>query len=133
MLYLLDTNAMSDLMRGSQLRQWLSTLPTDAQVVTCPIVRGEILFGISRLPEGRRRADLEERARFYFEVIPTQPLTPGVAEHYAAIKGRLERSGSLIDENDLWIASTACHLGATLVTRDRDFSRIAGLSVLGPT
>ncbi|HUE24770.1 MAG TPA: PIN domain-containing protein [Bryobacteraceae bacterium] len=35
-----------------------------------------------------------------------------------------------LDENDLWIAATAISLGATLVSRDRDFEGIEGLRVL---
>ncbi len=40
MIYLLDTNAVSDLMReNSPVQQWLSKLEPEAQVVICPIVR----------------------------------------------------------------------------------------------
>jgi predicted nucleic acid-binding protein len=31
--------------------------------------------------------------------------------------------------NDLWIAATSIDLGAVLVTRDADFSRVAGLVI----
>ena len=48
---------------------------------------------------------------------------------YAAIKRTREERGLALDENDLWIAATASALGATLVTRDRDFSSVAGLLV----
>ena len=33
----------------------------------------------------------------------------------------------MLDENDLWIAATAAALAATLVTRDKDFTRVPGL------
>jgi hypothetical protein len=33
--------------------------PAD-RVVTCAIVRGEVLFGISKLPAGKRRTELEQ-------------------------------------------------------------------------
>jgi predicted nucleic acid-binding protein len=45
------------------------------------------------------------------------------------VKLARERAGRAIDDNDLWIASTALALGATLVTRDSDFQGIDGLSV----
>lgn len=38
----------------------------------------------------------------------------------------------MLDENDLWIAATAMSIGATLVSRDRDFRGIDGLSVIAP-
>jgi predicted nucleic acid-binding protein len=60
--YLLDTNATSDLMRASQrIENWMAKLSQDDRVVTCTIVRGEVLFGIARLPAGRRRAEATTR------------------------------------------------------------------------
>jgi predicted nucleic acid-binding protein len=60
MTYLLDTNAISDLMRAApRIENWMAGLEEDDRVVTCTIVRGEVLFGIGKLPEGRRRAELE--------------------------------------------------------------------------
>jgi predicted nucleic acid-binding protein len=63
MLYLLDTNVISGLMqKRPEIRGRLSSLGPSHDIVTCPIVRGEILFGIERLPDGRRRQQLAERA-----------------------------------------------------------------------
>ena len=57
--YLL-TNAISDLMRApAQVENWMAGLDPGDRVVTCSIVRGEILFGIARLPTGKRRTELE--------------------------------------------------------------------------
>ena len=51
MTYLLDTNAISDLMRAApRIENWLAGLDQADRVVTCTIIRGEILFGIARLP-----------------------------------------------------------------------------------
>jgi predicted nucleic acid-binding protein len=62
--YLLDTNAISDLIRGAAgIESWLSSAGQEDRVVTCAIVRGEVLFGIAKLPEGKRRRGLEERVR----------------------------------------------------------------------
>lgn len=42
----------------------------------------------------------------------------------------LERKGTPIGANDLWIAAHALSLGLTLVTRNaREFSRVEGLRV----
>ena len=58
MTYLLDTNAIGDLMRAvPEIENWMAALDADDRVVICTIVRGEILFGIGKLPEGRRRAE----------------------------------------------------------------------------
>ena len=50
MVYLLDTSAISHLMReDARMTSWLSSLPGEDRVVTCTIARGEILFGLGRL------------------------------------------------------------------------------------
>ncbi len=59
MIYLLDTNAISALMReDTRMGSWLSSLLADDRAVINTITRGEILFGLGRLPQGRRRAEL---------------------------------------------------------------------------
>jgi len=65
-IYLLDTNAISALMRAdTALASWLSSLGADERVVTCAIVRGEILFGIERLAPGGDALNWKERLRGY--------------------------------------------------------------------
>jgi predicted nucleic acid-binding protein len=129
--YLLDTNAISDLMRAApRIETWMGALLSGDRVVTCPIVRGEILFGIARLPPGRRRTELEEAGRRILSAVPCEPIPERAAEFYAAVKLAHQQRGLTLDENDLWIATTALALGATLVSRDSDFRRLDGLSVL---
>ena len=103
--------------------------PSD-RVVICPIIRGEVLFGIARLPAGKRRIRLEEASRRRLAVLPCEPIPEGAADHYAALKLVRQQRGLTLDENDLWVAATALALGATLVSRDRDFEGIDGLKVV---
>ena len=102
--------------------------PTD-QVGVCPVVRGEILHGLARLPPGQRKQDLHAKAAALFGVIPCQPITESVADQYAEVKLARQKQGLALDENDLWIAASARQAGATLVTRDTDFRQIEGLRV----
>jgi len=130
-IYLLDTNAISDLMRGSlRIENWMAGLDRRDRVVTCAIVRGEILFGIARLPSGRRRAELEETSRQFLAALRCEPVPERAADFYAAVKLARHQRGLALDENDLWVAATALALGATLVSRDGDFGNIDGLSVV---
>jgi predicted nucleic acid-binding protein len=132
-IYLLDTNAISVLMRVDiRMAAWLSSIEVDDRVVICTITRGEILFGLERLPSGRRRTELEEKAENPFAVIPCEPIGPAVANRYATVKTAQERRGFPLDENDLWIAATALTMEATLVSRDRDFQAIEGLTLVDP-
>jgi predicted nucleic acid-binding protein len=102
--------------------------PTDI-VAICLIVRGEILYGIRKLPTSRRRDELLGQAAPLFDALPCEAVPEGAAEHYADVKIARERVGLVLDENDLWMAATVLAIGAVLVTRDRDFQRIGGLIV----
>lgn len=134
MIYLLDTNAVSDLMRGSpRIETWMEGLEQSDRVVTCTIVRGEILFGIARLPPGKRRTELEATGRDFLSAIRCEPVPAQAADSYARIKFTRQQGGLTLDENDLWVAATAVALGATLVSRDSDFGHIEGLAVLALT
>ena len=131
MTFLLDTNAISDLMRGvTRIENWMAGLDQADRVVTCTIVRGEILFGIGRLAPGKRRAELEETGRQFLAAIRCEPVPERAADFYATLKLARQQRGLTLDENDLWVAATALALGATLVSRDSDFGGIDGLPVV---
>ena len=91
------------------------------------VVRGEILFGIARLLIGKRRAELEQTGHQFLDALSCEPIPERAADLYATLKPARQQRGLTLDENDLWVAATALTLGATLVTRDSDFSGIPGL------
>jgi tRNA(fMet)-specific endonuclease VapC len=130
MIYLLDTNAFSDLMREHPAvdKRLAETRETD-EIIVCTVVRGEILFGLERLETGKRRSELESKAKGLFAVIPCESVSESAADHYARVKLARQRKGLALDENDLWIAACALSLKATLISRDGDFQRIEGLAV----
>jgi tRNA(fMet)-specific endonuclease VapC len=130
MLYLLDTNVISGLMRKRpEIRGRLAALAPSHDVVTCPIVRGEILFGIEKLPDGRRRQELAALATFVLADVPCESVPETAGDAYSQIKATRQRQGLTLDENDLWVAATAKALGAVLVSSDRDFAQVEGLTV----
>ncbi len=129
MIFLLDSNAFSDLMRkNARVEAQLAALGPNDKVVICPIVRGEILYGLARLAQGRRRENLTKQAAPLFATIACEPVPESAGDAYANIKRTREQQGLRLDENDLWIAATASSLGATLVTRDGDFDSVEGLT-----
>ena len=131
MIFLLDSNAFSDLMRkNARIEARLAALGSNDKVVICPIVRGEILYGIARLPQGHRRENLTKQATSLFDTIACEPVPEAAADAYAQTKLTRERQGLGLDENDLWIAASASAVGATLVTRDSDFGSVAGLTTV---
>jgi tRNA(fMet)-specific endonuclease VapC len=113
--FLLDTNAVSSLIRRDPaLTAWIASLDSGARLVICTIVRGEILFGLARLGQGKRRRDLEDKAHSVLNSLSCEPVPPLVADHYATVKAAQQRRGLPLDENDLWIAATALALKAPL-------------------
>ena len=129
MVFLLDSNAFSDLMRKDpRVEARLAALAPNDEVAICSIVRGEILYGLARLPQGRRRANLTKQATPLFASMGCQLVPEAAGDAYANIKRTREQKGLRLDENDLWIAATASAVGATLVTRDRDFTSVEGLA-----
>ena len=128
--YLLDTSTCSDLMREHRkVASRLTVLLPAGRVCTCTIVRGEIHYGIQRMPHGRKRNQFAQKAATLLSKLPCAPITESAADHYARLKLEAETQGLRLDENDLWIAATAVALDAVLVTRDRDFERVPGLLI----
>jgi predicted nucleic acid-binding protein len=93
--------------------------PADA-VVTSIIVRGEILFGLARLPV--------QASTVFSRVVCHAPDTT-TAEHYSRLRLEQERLGRRLEQNDLWIAATAAQLGAIVVSRDNDMKKIHSVTV----
>jgi tRNA(fMet)-specific endonuclease VapC len=130
MTYLLDTNAFSDLIREHPaFDKHLAELGEPDVIAICPVVRGEILFGLEKLEAGKRRQELETKANKLFSVIHCEPITATAADHYARVKVARQKNGLALDENDLWIAACALSVQAKLVSRDGDFRQIDGLVV----
>jgi tRNA(fMet)-specific endonuclease VapC len=98
-------------------------------VITCAIVRGEIRYGLERLPAGKRRANLEAKASTVFASLVIEPITMAAGDFYGTVRGSLELRGYNVSDNDLWIAAAALSLGAILVSNDQAFKYVPGLTV----
>jgi tRNA(fMet)-specific endonuclease VapC len=125
---LLDTNAISDLMRDHPQVKARIGKHTDP-ILTSVVAVGEIHYGLERLPTGKKRTHLEARAQHLLMSLRIEPITEPIAIAYGRLKASLESQGLNLDDNDLWIAASAMTLGLLLVTRDAIFTRIAGLQV----
>jgi predicted nucleic acid-binding protein len=129
-IYLLDTTSVSAWMNEHPaLAVRLAALSSSDSTIICPIVRGEIIFGLMRLPPGKRRQRLEARAMAALAKFGCQPVPESAGDHYARIRAQQERKGLALSANDLWIAATAAGLDARLVSTDADFRRIDGFAV----
>jgi tRNA(fMet)-specific endonuclease VapC len=127
-LYLLDTSTFSHLMnRHTNVLARAQSLSANEHIAICTVVRGEIHYGLERMPQGRRRQALEITSINLFAMIPCEPIPEAAGDIYGRIKRETEGCGTPIGENDLWIAATALALGAVLVTADSDFQSVPGL------
>jgi tRNA(fMet)-specific endonuclease VapC len=127
-LYLLDTNIISDLMydprQGRASKR--ARLAAESDLVTSVVVVGELQFGVERKGSERLRAQMHA----IVNAVEILPLTQGCADHYGRIRAELERRGTIIGPNDLWIASQALAEQCVLVTDNEDeFRRVPGLVV----
>jgi len=126
--YLLDSNTISFIMekRPRVLSRLDAAMQSD-WLITCTIVRGEILYGLERMPQGRKRQLAEAEASVAFEYVQCEAVPERAADIYARIKRDAELDGTAQGENDLWIAATTLALDAVLVSSDTDFRRVRGL------
>jgi tRNA(fMet)-specific endonuclease VapC len=89
------------------------------------ITWGELCFGADKSSDSKRAH--ERLARFAADV-PVQIPGSETGAHYGEIRATLERAGTPIGNNDLWIAAHARALGVTLISNNvSEFERVPGL------
>jgi tRNA(fMet)-specific endonuclease VapC len=127
MLFFLDTNIVSNLIRQPQGRiADRIRIVGDSNVCTSIIVAAQLRYGATKKASARLTAQVEA----VLAVIDTLPFDSPADEIYRSIRTQLELAGTPIGGYDLIIAAQAVALGLTLVTdNDKEFSRIGGLRV----
>jgi predicted nucleic acid-binding protein len=135
--FLLDTNVPSELTRprsAPQVERWLNEADNE-QLFFSVISLAEICKGIAKLPESRKRAQLQDWLDFVLRPWFTGrilPITEGIAERMGRWAGEGEAVGRVIKIADGLIAATASEHDLTLVTRNvRDFAAF-GVPILNP-
>jgi tRNA(fMet)-specific endonuclease VapC len=126
----LDTNAVSALMKGDpKIIERLKQRSKGEVSVPQPVL-AEIAYGIERLPKSKRKAALQERFDLVRSELARSPWSDEVSESFGRIKAALEKKGQRIEDFDAAIAAHALAIGATLITANLDhMTRIPGLTV----
>jgi toxin FitB len=137
-MIVLDTNILSELMRPDPDQAVIAWMDSQdpAKLFLTAITVAEILYGIARLPDGKRKAGLRERGvamlqeDFAGRIIS---FDEAAAAQYARVVCERQSSGRSIGMADAQIAAICRTLnGATLATRNsRDFEGI-GLVLANP-
>jgi tRNA(fMet)-specific endonuclease VapC len=129
-IYVLDTNALSALMKGASAVVERLAATSPAEIAVPQPVLAEIAFGIERLPRSKRRAALQARFDLISAELPRAEWTDDVSRTFGHIKASLERRGTRIEDFDAAIAAHALALDATLVTADLGHMvRVPGLRI----
>lgn len=126
--YMLDTNICIYIIKQApesvfKRFQQLSVGTLSMSIITY----AELLYGIEKSQfRHRSRCLLDE----IINLIPPLPLPINASEYYANIRASLEKNGSIIGNNDLWIAAHALAIDSTLVSNNlKEFSRVPNLKI----
>lgn len=124
-LYMLDTNAASEAVRGHpEFDERLKSLPPGQwciSAVTC----SEIRFGVAKKPEAVRLHRIVDE---FLRIVPILPWDAKAANRHGELRADLQARGLPIGDFDEMIAAHALAVGAVVVTDNvRHFSRVPGL------
>lgn len=126
--YMLDTNICIYIQRQkpeSVLRRFEALEP--GQVAISVITWGEMCFGAAKSLESKRVFKVLEEFSTLVSVLP-MPLECG--KTYGQIRSGLEKRGTPIGNNDLWIAAHALTADLVLVTNNvKEFKRVPHLQL----
>ena len=136
-MIVLDTNVISEIFRPSpepRVVEWLVSLTGDVAITS--ITLAELLAGVRRLPDGRRKDELAQRIE---EAIAPYRGTRSVlafdadaAERYAKVLASCEAGDAPVSTADAQIAAICLAHGATCATRNvKDFQH-TGVELVDP-
>ncbi len=128
MIYLLDTNILIYLIknRPPAISVRVNALEGEATLGMSFVTYAELLKGAER---STRKPQVLRGLEQLIRTVPVRfEIDAALCRHYAQQSSRLRKAGTSIGGNDLWIASHALMLDATLVTNNlREFERVEGL------
>jgi len=123
-MYLLDTDTCVAILRGNG-KVISRRRSVYAPVVTTEITASELFYGAAKSddPVANRQVVLE-----FLRTLQVLPISVAGAQFFGGFKAQLQRSGSLIPDADLWIASISRAVKATVVTGNtRHLGRVPGV------
>lgn len=124
---ILDTNAVSALLVGSDERLNDCLEPADRHHLPLPVI-AEYQYGLLALARPRRLQSLFRRLEAESIVLCPDRATAGF---YATIRSELKKRGTPIPESDLWIAALARQHSLEIVSQDTHFDQVEGVCRIG--
>jgi tRNA(fMet)-specific endonuclease VapC len=124
--YMLDTNTVSDLLRGHpRVAERVVQAPMAALCVSA-VTEGELAFGLAKRPDAKRLHLAVEEFLRRVDVLPWDTI---VAKRYGSVRADMSRQGKTLGALDLLIAAHALAIEAILVTSDLAFGQVTDLHV----
>jgi toxin FitB len=133
----LDTNVISEAMRpapDATVMAWLRAQPL-LEVATTAVSLAEIDYGLCRIPQGRRRKDLEAKLQTFLTRGFRDRMLPfdeAAARLYGSIVTIRQGMGRPIDAFDAMIAAIARSRAAAIATRNVADFEGCGVTVIDP-
>ncbi|MBN1863465.1 MAG: type II toxin-antitoxin system VapC family toxin [Victivallales bacterium] len=136
MKFLVDTCVVSEWKRkrpDAAVLEWLRQLEMES-IYFSVLTIGELMSGILRLPEGRRKEELKEwiaelRHVYAMRVIP---LEFREVDAWAAISAEAGKKGLTLSAVDGMLAGTAAANGLAIATRNVDDFLTTGIPIFDP-
>ena len=136
-MVVLDTNVVSELMRGSprpEVRGWLDGQQTKGVFATS-VTEAEIRAGVATLPDGARRRGLADAAEWMFGNLfagRVLPFDSSAARAFAEIFAARRASGRPLSLADGQIAAIARSRGMAVATRNVGDFESTGIELVDP-
>jgi tRNA(fMet)-specific endonuclease VapC len=124
MRYMLDTNAVSHLIRKHSAMVARVMATPMASICISSITEGELLFGLAKRPAARQ---LQTAVHEFLKRVAVLPWDSAVAAHYGMLRAELEAAGRPLAPLDMLIGAHAARLGTVLVTSDKAFRQLSAL------
>jgi len=124
--YMLDTNTVSDFIKNQPaVTRRLLAVPMRSLCISS-ITEAELLYGVGKRPAAKK---LNKIVNEFLQRVDVLAWDRQAAERYATAKVKIESKGKTLSPLDLLIASHALSTGCTLVSNDKAFRFIPGLSL----
>lgn len=137
-MIILDTNVISETQRPSpspKVMAWMDGLDPSSTYITA-ITAAELVFGVNRLPDGKRRTKLSQAVSAILEIDFHERILPfdtAAALYFGPLAAEAEKAGKRVSFADGAIAAIArANKSCPIATRDERPFFAMGIEVIDP-
>ena len=133
MSFLVDANVLSEATKPAPnpgVMQWLAA--HESELTINPVILGELIYGITCLPKGKRRNELFDWLDSGIRYIGMLEFDAATAGHWAQLLAELKRNGRAMPIKDSLIAATARQFELPVVTRNTKDFLAARVKIVDP-